>query len=481
MSVAGPNGAAAVPRRSVMCVDRAGAVACAEASRETSALNKRSSAHTNKCRDLDNGNKVYRTNCGVARILLVSWGSYGDIYPYVGLAIELKQRGHAAVLATAEYYRPLIESLGFEFHPMGPMIEPADHALVERVLDPVRGADVLIKELLLPSLEADYAAPDHAAQQADVMVTHPITFAGPIVAQARRLPWISTVLAPMSFFSATDAPVLAPAPYLASLNRFGSWYGRVMRRFARAGTVHWMKPVFDLRRQLGLQAGGHPLFEGQFSPTLTLALFSRVLASPQPDWPPNVVVTGSVFYNGPEVLQPSLEQFLDAGPPPVVFTLGSSAVAAAGRFYEESLEAARCLRARVVLLTGGFERNLPRDANSADTFVVDRAPHQLLFPRATAVVHPGGAGTLAQALRAGHPMLVVPHAHDQPDNAARAARLGVGRTIRRQRYRAANVARELEQMLSDRRIHAQAEEVAAIVRSEGGAAAAAAAIDALAQ
>jgi len=418
---------------------------------------------------------------GMARILLTSWGSFGDVYPYVGLAFALKDRGHYPALATAEFYRPLIESLGFEFHQMGPMIDPADRATVERVLDPVRGADTLVKEILLPSLEADYAALDRAAQRADVMVTHPITFAAPVVAQARRLPWVSTVLAPMSFFSATDAPVLAPVPYLARFDRFGSCYGRIVSRFARTSTVRWMKPVFDLRRQLGLPAGGHPLFEGQFSPTLTLALFSRVLASPQPDWPPNVVVTGSVFYNGPELLQPALEQFLDAGPPPVVFTLGSSAVAAAGRFYEESLEAVRRLRVRAVLLTGGFERNLPRDATSADTFVVDRAPHQLLFPRAAAVVHPGGAGTLAQALRAGRPMLVVPHAHDQPDNAARAARLGVARTVRQQRYLAARVARELDKMLSDRRIHARAEEVGAIVRSEGGAVTAAAAIDAVAQ
>src|SRR5262245_27551808 len=417
----------------------------------------------------------------MARILLTSWGSFGDVYPYVGLAFALKGRGHHPVLATAEFYRPLIESLGFEFHPMGPMIDPSDQATIKRVLDPVRGADALVQDILLPSLDADYAALDRAAQRADVMVTHPITFAAPVVAQARGLPWVSTVLAPMSFFSATDIPVLAPAPYLASLGRLGSWYGRVLSRFARASTRRWMEPVFQLKRRLGLPAGSHPLFEGQFSPKLTLALFSRVLASPQADWPPNVVITGSVFYNGPELLQPELEAFLRAGAPPLVFTLGSSAVAAAGRFYEESLDAARRLHARAVLLTGGFERNVPRDSASVDTFVVDRAPHQLLFPRAAAVVHPGGAGTLAQALRGGRPMLVVPHAHDQPDNAARVTRLGVARTVRQHRYKGARVARELEQLLSDRRVQSRAEDVGAIVRSEGGALAAAAALDALIQ
>jgi UDP:flavonoid glycosyltransferase YjiC (YdhE family) len=402
------------------------------------------------------------------------------VYPYVGLAYALKDRGHDPVLATAEYYRSLIESLGFDFRPMGPMIDPDDIATVRRLIDPVHGADALIREVLLPSLRADYATLDAAARDVDAIVTHPITFAAPVVAQARRMAWISTVLAPMSFFSATDPPVLAPAPYLAGLARLGSWYGHVVARFARAQTRRWMEPVFELRREVGLPAGEHPLFEGQFSPTLTLALFSRVLASPQRDWPANVTVTGSVFYNGPETLSPELEAFLDAGPPPVVFTLGSSAVAAAGRFYEESFNAVRRLGVRAVLLTGGFERNMPRQVG-VDTLVLDRAPHQLLFPRAAAVVHPGGAGTLAQALRSGRPMIVVPHAHDQPDNAARVVRLGVARTVRQHRYRGSRVARELQELLADNAAKARARDVGGIVRSEGGASAAAAAVDALIQ
>ena len=411
------------------------------------------------------------------RILITSWGSFGDVYPYVGLALALKSRGHWPVIAMPEFYRALIETLGFEFRAVGPMIDPDDRDTIARVMDPIRGADVLLKGILMPSLRADYAALDAAARDADLIVTHPITFAGPIIAQARALPWVSTVLAPMSFFSPTDVPVLSPAPYLAHLARLGPWYGRAMARFARVRTRRWMKPVFDLRRELGLPPGDHPLFEGQFSPTLTLALFSRVLGAPQPDWPRNVSVTGFVFYNGPDALQPELEAFLNAGDSPVVFTLGTSAVAAAGSFYEESLEAVRRLGVRAVLLTGGFEQNRPHGRLPADVLLVDRAPHQLLFPRAAAVVHQGGAGTLAQALRAGRPMLVVPHAHDQPDNASRVVRLGVATIVRPPSYRAPRVTHELERLLGDENYRARAAEVAAIVRSEGGAASAAAAID----
>ena len=123
----------------------------------------------------------------------------------------------------------------------------------------------------------------------------------------------------------------------------------------------WVEPVAQLRAELGLPPGGHPMLEGQYSPHGTLALFSRVLAEPQPDWPPNVRVTGSVFYNEAEPLEPRLEEFLAAGEPPVVFTLGTSAVGAAGRFYHESAAAAAKLGVRAVLLTGGFAQNQPDD------------------------------------------------------------------------------------------------------------------------
>ena len=414
----------------------------------------------------------------MSRILITSWGSYGDVYPYVGLALELKARGHHPVLAMPEFYRPLADRLGLEFHPVGPTIDPTDHAAIKRFMDPVTGTAAIVRDLLMPALRTDYAALQAvAATRVDLIVTHPITFAGPVVAQARHLPWVSTVLAPMSFFSATDMPALPAAPKLVHLRRLGSWVGRAVRKIARGTTESWTEPVQALRAEAGLPRGAHPLFEGQFSPALTLAMFSKVLASPQPDWPPHVVTTGFVFYNGPDPMEPALDAFLEAGDPPVVFTLGSSAVGAAGAFYEESVKAVARLGVRAVLLTGGFAQNRPKGAVPGDVLLVDRAPHQLLMPRASAVVHQVGIGTTGQALRAGRPMLVVPHGHDQPDNAFRVSNLGVARAVSPGHYRERRVAKELEQLLSAASYRERAAEIAASVRVEGGAAAAADAIE----
>jgi rhamnosyltransferase subunit B len=415
----------------------------------------------------------------MSRIVITCWGSYGDVYPYVGLAKALKGRGHQTLVAAPGYYRRTIEQEQIEFAAVGLDIDPADRDVMARVMHPVRGTEAVVRDLVMPALRQTYDELRQAAAGADLLVSHPLTLAAPLVAETQGLPWVSTVLAPLGFFSVTDLPVLPPMPGLVHLRRLGPWFGRIVVGLARRATRAWMEPVYRFRAELGLSRGGHPLFEGQFSPAMTLALFSRVLAEPQADWPPHVRVTGFVFYNGPGVLDPALESFLDAGPPPVVFTLGTSAVGAAGRFYQESVDAASRLGIRAVLLTGGFAENRPTGVLPPGVLLVDRAPHQLLFPRASAVVHQGGIGTTAQALRGGHPMLVVPHSHDQPDNAFRVTNLGVARTVFPGRYDAARVARELKRLLDGDGYRERSAALAATVNREGGAAAAADAIEAL--
>jgi UDP:flavonoid glycosyltransferase YjiC (YdhE family) len=209
-----------------------------------------------------------------------------------------------------------------------------------------------------------------------------------------------------------------------------------------------------------------------FSPFGTQAWFSALLAQPQPDWPANTTITGFPFYDklAPgEGLSARLARFLDAGPQPVVFTLGSSAVFAAGDFFEESLAAVRRIGCRAVLLTGEDSGNR-QSSQWEEVLVAPYAPYSELFPRAAAVVHQGGAGTTAQALRAGTPMCVVPWGHDQPDNARRCVNLGVARVVPRNRYRAGRVAAELNRLLTDGAFRNASAHAAATIADEDGVA-----------
>jgi UDP:flavonoid glycosyltransferase YjiC (YdhE family) len=411
------------------------------------------------------------------RVALCTWGSLGDLYPYLGIALRLQSQGHQPILATCPFYRPVVESAGIEFHGVPPDVNPGNAELMRRFMDPLRGSEAVV-EYVAPAVRATYEALLPAARTADLIVSHPMTFAAPMAAELIGTPWISTVLAPASFFSIHDFPVPAPMPALARVLRLGAPAGWVLRKIARTASFTWMGPVRALRADLGLPDRGEPLFEGQFSPHGTLALFSRVLADPQRDWPPRTRITGFIFGTEDAGLPEPLASFLDAGDPPIVFTLGSSAVGAAGAFYDDAVQAAAALGRRAVLLTGRYRRNLSASASAlpASVLAVDYAPHGRLFPRAAAIVHHGGVGTLGEALRAGRPMLVMPFAHDQPDNAARVERLGVARVLRRSESSAEVLAAELEALLDDEDYARRGTEVGQIVGGEDGLGAACAVI-----
>jgi rhamnosyltransferase subunit B len=405
----------------------------------------------------------------LARVVLSCWGSYGDLFPYLGLASGLKARGHVPVVATCGYYRELVEAEGFEFRPVRPDIDPSAADVIARVMDPVKGSEVVLHELLVPAVRDAYADLMSASQGADFLLSHPVTFAAPIVATERRLPWLSTVLSPVSFFSTYDFPALPPYSGLVHITRRSRLAARLMLAMAHRITSRWTKPVVDLRAERGLPPAGDPLYEGQFSPFGTLALFSRAFAQPQPDWPPHAHVTGFPFYNRAIPMPAELTAFLDAGEPPIVFTLGSSAVGAPGSFYQESVKAASALGRRAVLLVGKYAPALTQAGVPEGMVVVGLAPHDQLMPRAAVTVHHGGVGTTGQALRSGRPMLVVPHAHDQPDNAARIVRLGVGRSLDARQYNASTAATHLRALLlDDSRYASKAAAVGETVRAERG-------------
>ena len=421
----------------------------------------------------------------MARIVLSTFGSFGDIHPYVAIALELRARGHTPVIATSEVYREKMEALALDFHPVRPPMPAFDQAdeiskVLEEVMDARVGSE-RVMQLLLPYLHEIYEDLDAATARADLLLTHPLPLVGPIVAQKKELPWISSVLAPTSFFSSYD-PIVPPQwPWLYNLMRLSPWVARSVLALAKVKLDKLMQPIYDLRAGLGLPRGEQPLLNGQHSPNCVLALFSRVLAQPQPDWPDHTVVTGFPFYDrrdffGESGIPPGLNEFLNDGEPPVVFTLGSSAFWVAKNFYRDSVEAARALGKRALLLIG-HPRNLPAEALPPGVAAFEYAPYSEVLPRACAVVHQGGVGTTGQGLRSGKPVLILPHAHDQFDNAARVVRLGCGRALPRPRYDAATATNELRALFDNPRYAERAAEVAQVVRAENGAAVAVDAIE----
>jgi len=415
------------------------------------------------------------------RIVLTTHGTLGDLYPFIAIALELQKRGHHPVIATSEYHRRKIEAEGIEFHTVRPDIFFHDKELHHRLTEPRRGIERVIREFMLPVLRETYddlLAAVQAGGGADLLISQILIFAAPLVAEKTGIRWVSTELQPGAFMSAYDPPVLAPTPFLAKLRPLGSTFHRALFAVAKLPARLWIKPIKQLRQELGLLPDKAPIFEGRNSPHLVLALFSRVLGEPQPDWAANTLVTGFPFYD--EIgsnLSPELEQFLEKGEPPIVFTLGSSAIYDAGNFYVESVAAAQKLGKRAVLLIGDDPRNQPSQPLPPNIIVAPYAPYSQIFPCASIVVHQGGVGTTGQALRAARPMLVMPFGGDQYDNGARIEHLGVGHTIMRKQYRADRVALELKRLFDNPTYREKAADLGQRVQAENGVLVACDAID----
>ena len=418
------------------------------------------------------------------RIVLTSFGTLGDIHPLIAVALELRRRGHVPVLAVPEIFRSRIVSLGLVFAPVGPILNPEDNQLIAMLMDIRKGTERTLREILFPAIRQSYLellAAVEAEGGADLMMAGELVYQAPIVAEVTGIPWASFVLAPLSFFSRYDAPVLPPYPMLARLQPALPGMGRIIARFARWVTRSWPEPIYQLRAELGLGRGPDPIFEAKHSPYLVLAMFSRLLGDPQPDWPAATLVTGFVFYDGDAAqrdLPPAVEEFLQQGAPPLVFTLGSAAVLDAGDFYQQSAMAAGLTGQRAVLLVGSDPRNIPEDLPE-NVCVANYAPYSKLFPRAAVIIHQGGVGTTAQALQAGKPMLVMPYSHDQPDNARRVRRLRVARVIRRRRYTAETAARKIEMLLANGALRRRAARIGEQLRQEDGVKAVCDALEAL--
>jgi rhamnosyltransferase subunit B len=403
------------------------------------------------------------------RIVFCIFGSLGDIYPYVALARELKRNGDDPVIATMSSYRPLIEKEGIEFYPVRPDIDVRDPAILSKVMDRQSGGKFLISELVLPALRDTYEDTARIASSADLLVTHPMTLAAFLFARKTGMPWASTALAPVSMYSAYDPPVLAGIPFADWLTRRGPSFQKFLLKSMAGLFEPLWKPFRELEKELGLSTAPNPLFWGH-SPQLALALFSPLLSAPQPDWPEHAHATGFPYYEHDNGNPPELQEFLNSGEAPIAFTLGSAAVGVAGNFFEQSAEAAHRLGRRAVLLIGRDPRNKPKTKLPAGVIAVEYAPHAAIFPRASVVVHQGGIGTTGEAMRAGHPMLVVHYCHDQPDHAARLTRLGVARAVPREKYNAKVAIREIDALLNDPGYSQRAAAVKHGVDSEHGTA-----------
>ncbi|MCC9168414.1 glycosyltransferase [Pontibacter harenae] len=407
------------------------------------------------------------------RIVISTYGSLGDLYPYLAIGNVLANNGHQVTIAGGVSLQKKVEELGLAFAPLRPNLDLSDRVTMKSAMDLRTGSETLARKLIFPYIRQNYEDLTLAVQKADLLINHSYCFAGPIVSEKTGIPWISCNLSPNNFWSPYDAPVIPMFPWMVHLPGLGPGPNRLLMQAVRLVTHQWCKPIYQFRKELGLPTPKHPLMEGQHSPHKVLALFSSLMARKQSDWPANACVTGFPFFKEEQELPPEVEHFIQQGEPPIVVALGSSVVLNAEAVYKCCQDVITDMGKRAIFV--GAEHTLNEEAKAKyahheHILLAPYLPYASIFHKSSLVIHHGGIGTTMEALRAGKPMLIVPHSFDQPDNALRIERLGVGTYLYSAHFTKKRLKKTLCLLLYDSAYAAAAQRAAEVVRAEDGAA-----------
>jgi UDP:flavonoid glycosyltransferase YjiC (YdhE family) len=409
----------------------------------------------------------------MARVVVHSMAYRGDVFPYVPIASGLARAGHDVTFVVPREFHPLFAAEPFRcVHSgtdFGPVALDEHAAYLDRWGNRMGGAMLLrlyFGTFTIPHLPALFEAIDHELADADVLVSHPAAaVVGAMSAERRGVPVIVGDLFPMLVPS--EHVPMAGAPYLGR---------RVNRAILRLPKTRLADPLTcangfrAFRSQLGLSNDGWDVLSARLSPTNNLGLMPSAYIDRQPDWPDTYRLVGFTPWDGPDGgrLDDATEAFLDAGPPPVIVTLGTSAASARPEVFDAAVAALDDASARGVFLTSNAAladrvTELAGDRHLVRSF----APLAPLLRRSRAIVHSGAHGTNSLALLAGVPSVVVPCLFDQVWHARRQQELGTGVWVRRRRQLSAAIAAVLGDRAEEHRDRARA--FAAEIAHEDGA------------
>jgi UDP:flavonoid glycosyltransferase YjiC (YdhE family) len=467
------------------------------------------------------------------RIILCTAGSHGDIHPFIAVALALKVRGAQPVISTNPYFQHEIESEGLRFHASGELVDVADFIRQNPWMHkPLVAGPKLFRDVVLPRVpeaQARLQAIIHEFKPHAVIV-HPLCLGASAVCDQHRIPWMSMPLSPVLWMSRHEP--CCTVPIGPGKHNPPLWWWR----FVRFMGTRTMRSLIQRPLNADRAARNLPPIQNHWENVTrggarSLGLWAQAFRAPMPDDPTQAAICGFPFYDQANKTWPQrdeLERFLNAGPPPILFSLGTATVHDPGRFYEHAAKAATALNQRAVLLVGrgstapqqnqpnsspqpslsgpegwqpvaggeaspqrgraeppvnrnstsspeGATHTQTNDSTQSQTkaiITIPYAPFSQLMPRCAINVHHGGIGSTAQGLRAGKPTLIVPHSHDQFDNAARCERLGTSLTLPANRLNAARLTTALRTILDSPQMKSRAATLAPAMAHDGAASAA---------
>ncbi len=394
------------------------------------------------------------------KFLVTTIGTIGDINGFLGIAQMLQARGHDVTFITNPRYEPVVRSVGVGFLPVGTEEELNGFLDSPDFYQNSKGWRICLGPLFTSPMRRLYEiVAERYEPRKTVVVASCWSFGARIAHEKLGVPMATVHLETQNVRSLYQTPLMPPPMVV------GNWVPRFLKRFQFWIADRWFIDPYlapdtnAFREELGLPPVRRFLNGWWNSPQLVIGMYPDWFYPPQPDWPPQMVLTGFSNWDqtGVAEVPADVERFLDAGRPPIVFSAGSNNLHA-HRFFEAAVAACRALGERGVLLSKTADQ-LPHPLPN-DVCHVPYVPFGYLLGRARAIVHHGGRGTASPALAAGIPQVLTPMTFGQVDFAVRLSRLGVGDIVKPRRVSATTVSAALERLLSSGDVAQRCKELA---------------------
>ena len=410
-------------------------------------------------------NRQSREDTTKLRIVLSTWGTTGDVQPFLALSERLLKAGHEVRVCTSEIYRERFTSRGIDFYPVGVSFDlnrlnQAMDAIVQ-IKNPLKSTISIAKEGLLYKADKWYEDCLRGMEGYDLAICHAVDIPGQEAAIRNNLPWITVSYWPGFIKTRYEPPFPIPNLGASSNTLFWKVVEQVMRK--------QVDPLFnDFISSIGGEKRECIGLEGMYSPELNLIAASPSVSKPPPDLPIKHKFTGAWFLEEPDYeVPPALQEFLDQGSPPIIITFGSVAGSRNVETTNILVEAVQRTGQRAIIQTGWGKLGIGNPPENI--CFVGYVPHNFLFRQGCCVIHHGGAGATIAACRAGVPSIIIPHWGDQPYWGRTLRKIGVApKPVHRQDMTPKRLAKRINQVISSRSMAEKARALMEEIKMEDG-------------